>query len=236
MKKIICALLLIAALAVPSFAKTTADQYRNKDYDFSKIKTVLILPVMYEMKIPDTEAFFDEKVSQKWRDLTNPAKTKFTFLTKTPEDIVKRDNFVKGVTEEVKLSPLKYAEKALTVADQYVDVILRATVTECRIDTVRHPEEITWETRWEDKDVWVKDHWETRRVERRYQKVKPAWNERISVGSVKIEMRDAKDNTLIYGVVVNARTGPGFFDNNSPNLTLHTCNILENAAKRIPEK
>lgn len=236
MKKFVCAMLLVAALAVPSFAKTTADEYRNKDYDFSSIKTVLILPVMYDVKIPDTEAFFDEKVSQKWKALTDPSKTKFTFLAKTPEEIVKRDNFVKSLPEGERLSPLKAAERALTVADQYVDVILRAAVTECRIETVRHPEEITWETRWEDKDVWVYDHWETRRVERRYQRVKPAWDERISVGGAKVEMRDAKDNTLIYGVVVNARTGPGFFENDSPNLTLHTCNILENAAKRIPAK
>lgn len=104
MRKLLCALMLLVLVAMPSYAKPTADEYRNKDYNIADIKTVLILPVLYEVKIPESEAFFDEKVSQKWRDLTDPAKSKFSFLAKTPEDIVKRDQFVKGIASEDKLN------------------------------------------------------------------------------------------------------------------------------------
>ena len=235
MRKLLCALMLLVLVAMPSYAKPTADEYRNKDYNIADIKTVLILPVLYEVKIPESEAFFDEKVSQKWRDLTDPAKSKFSFLAKTPEDIVKRDQFVKGIASEDKLSPIKTAEKALSLADQYTDAILRAIVTDVRSQVTHHPEEVTWESRWEDKDVWVYDHWETRRVEKRYQRIKPAWDETTSIGTVKIELRDAKHNALIYGSVVKAVTGEGLFSD-APTLTTHICNILENAAKRIPVK
>ena len=40
MRKLLCALMLLVLVAMPSYAKPTADEYRNKDYNIADIKTV----------------------------------------------------------------------------------------------------------------------------------------------------------------------------------------------------
>lgn len=52
---------------------------------------------------------------------------------------------------------------------------------------------------------------------------------------MKVELRSAKDNVLIYGETVAANTGADLFTE-APTLTKHIQNIIENAAKRIPVK
>lgn len=235
MKKIIALLFTLLIIAAPASAKPVADEYRSSAYDFSSIKTVLVMPVMYDVAVPSNEPFFDEKTSQRWRDLT--AQGKMPFLVKTPAEVVERENFVKGVAEPEMLSPTKTAERALALSNQYVDAVLTANVTKCGHNSIHHPQEIVWHTRYERRDVWVRDHWEQHEYPVSYQEVKPAWDEVTTVGSVKLELRDAKspDNTLIYGVSVTAETGGDLFTS-APSLTKHIGNILENAVKRIPKK
>ena len=237
MKKLIfLASLFILTAVLPAFAKPEVDEFRNKDYDISSIKTVLVMPVMFDVKKPESEAFFDEKVSQKWKDLTSPATNKkFPFLQKSPEDVVDRDNYVKGTASSDKLSPTKTAEKALSLAADYVSAVLTATVTKCEVKVIRHPEEITWETRYRTQKVWINGRLEEISVPYQYRNVRPAWNEEVSIAAVKLEMRDAKNGTLVYGSSVSAGTGDSLFVTR-PSLTTHVCNVLENAAKRIPSK
>ena len=106
---IILAFALISAVS-PSMAKPVAEEFRNSGYDYSSIKTVLVLPVMYEISIPPSEPFLDDSVQQKWRELTSQEKSGFNFLVKTPEEIIERDNFVKGTGPSEKLSRDKAAE------------------------------------------------------------------------------------------------------------------------------
>lgn len=235
MKKIIALLFTLLILAAPASAKPVADEYRSSGYDFSKIKTVLVMPVMYDVAAPSTESFFEEKTAQRWRDLT--AQSRMPFLVKTPAEVVERDNFVKGTVETERLSPTKTAERALALSNQYVDAVLTANVTRCGHNSIHHPQEIVWHTRYEKRDVWVRDHWEQHEYPVRYQEIKPAWDEVTTIGSVKLELRDAKssDNTLIYGVSVTAETGDDLFTS-APTLTKHIGNVLENAVKRIPKK
>ncbi|MCD7953148.1 MAG: hypothetical protein LUG14_09590 [Synergistaceae bacterium] len=68
-----------------------------------------------------------------------------------------------------------------------------------------------------------------------YQEYKEPWEENITQGAVKVELRSAKDNGLIYGETVAANTGADLFTE-APTLTKHIQNIIENAAKRVPVK
>ncbi|MCE5274684.1 MAG: hypothetical protein LLG43_06075, partial [Deltaproteobacteria bacterium] len=87
---------IIISFASSSMAKPVAEEFRNNEYDYSSIKTVLVMPVMYEITTPPSEPFLDESVQQKWRELTSQEKSGFSFLVKTPEQIIERDDFVKG--------------------------------------------------------------------------------------------------------------------------------------------
>ena len=89
--------------------------------------------------------------------------------------------------------------------------------------------------RYEDRPVLRNNKWETERVQVPYEEYEPAWDETVSVGEVKVELRAAKDGRLIYGETVSATTGADLFKER-PNLTQHIQNIIENAAKRIPVK
>lgn len=237
MKKLLIFILscFIVSFASLSMAKPVADEFRNKEYDYSSIKTVLVLPVMYEITIPPNEPFLDDSVQQKWRELTSQEKSGFNFLVKTPEQTIERDDFVKGTAPTEKTGRDKAAEKALSLSPEYTDAILSATVTKCAYTTIHHPQEIVWDTRYENRSVYVNGKWETRSVPISYQKIKPAWDETSATGAARLELRNSKDNTLIYGVNVAATTGEDLFTP-LPTLTKHITNIVENAVKRIPKK
>ncbi|MDD4160623.1 MAG: hypothetical protein PHO18_06730 [Synergistaceae bacterium] len=226
---------ILLSFASSSMAKPVAEEFRNTEYDYSSIKTVLIMPVMYEITIPDSEPFFDDSVQQKWKELTSQEKSGFSFLVKTPEQIIEREAFVKGTGTTEKMSRDKAAEKALSLSPEYADAIMTATVTKCKYTAVHHPQELIWDTRYENRSVYVNGKWENRSVPVSYQKIKPAWDESFAVGAVKLELRNSKDNTLIYGVNVNATTAEDLFAP-LPTLTKHISNVLENAVKRVPKK
>ncbi len=226
---------ILSSIASSSMAKPAAEEFRNKEYDYSTIKSVLVLPVMYEITIPPNEPFLDDSVQQRWRELTSQEKSGFNFLVKTPEQVIERDAFVKGTDSPEKLSRDKAAEKALSLSPEYTDAILTVTVTKCSYTTVRHPQEIVWDTRYESRSVYVNGKWETRSVPVSYQRIKPAWDETSALGAARLELRNSRDNTLIYGVNVTASTAEDLFTP-LPTLTKHISNVIENAAKRIPKK
>lgn len=226
---------IIISFASSSMAKPVAEEFRNKEYDYSSIKTVLVMPVMYEITIPLSEAFFDDSVQQKWKELTSQEKSGFNFLVKTPEQIIERDGFVKGTGPTEKLNRDKAAEKALSLSPEYVDAIMTATVTKCAYTTLHHPQELVWDTRYENRSVYVNGKWETRSVPISYQRIKPAWDETFAVGAARLEIRSSKENTLIYGVNVIANTAQELFTP-LPTLTKHITNVVENAVKRVPKK
>ena len=237
MKRLLILILacILISIASSSMAKPVADEFRNKEYDYSTIKTVLVLPVMYEITMPPNEPFLDDSVQQKWRELTSQEKSGFNFLVKTPEQIIERNDFVKGTGPTEKINRDKAAEKALTLSPEYTDAILSATVTKCAYSTIHHPQELIWDTRYENRSVYVNGKWETRSVPISYQKIKPAWDETSAIGAVRLELRNSGDNTLIYGVNVTAGTTEDLFTP-LPTLTKHITNIVENAVKRVPKK
>ena len=237
MKRLLILILacILISIASSSMAKPVADEFRNKEYDYSSIKTVLVLPVMYEITMPPNEPFLDDSVQQKWRELTSQEKSGFNFLVKTPEQIIERNDFVKGTGPTEKINRDKAAEKALTLSPEYTDAILSATVTKCAYSTIHHPQELIWDTRYENRSVYVNGKWETRSVPISYQKIKPAWDETSAIGAVRLELRNSGDNTLIYGVNVTAGTAEDLFTP-LPTLTKHITNIVENAVKRVPKK
>lgn len=98
MKRLLTLILacILISISSSSMAKPAAEEFRNKEYDYSSIKSVLALPVMYEITIPPNEPFLDDSVQQRWRELTSQEKGGFSFLVKTPEQIIERDDFVKG--------------------------------------------------------------------------------------------------------------------------------------------
>lgn len=218
-----------------SVAKPIAEEFRNNEYDYSSIKRVLIMPVMYEITIPSSEPFLDDSVQQKWKELTSQEKSEFGFLLKRAEEIIERDDFVKGNEPAETLDRNKIAAKALSLSPEYVDAILSATVTKCLYTILHHPQELVWETYYEDRSIYVNGKWETRSVPIRYQKIRPAWDETFAEGAVRLELRTSKENTLVYGVNVIARTAQDLF-NPLPTLTKHITNIIENATRRIPKK
>ena len=237
MKRLLILILscILISIASSSMAKPVADEFRNKEYDYSSVKTVLVLPVMYEITLPPNEPFLDDSVQQKWRELTSQEKSGFNFLVKTPEQIIERNDFVKGTGPTEKMSRDKAAEKALTLSPEYTDAILSATVTKCAYSTIHHPQELIWDTRYENRSVYVNGKWETRSVPISYQKIKPAWDEKSALGAVRLELRNSRDNTLIYGVNVTASTAEDLFTP-LPTLTKHITNIVENTVKRVPKK
>ena len=237
MKRLLILILscILISIASSSMAKPVADEFRNKEYDYSSVKTVLVLPIMYEITMPPNEPFLDDSVQQKWRELTSQEKSGFNFLVKTPEQIIERNDFVKGTGPTEKISRDKAAEKALTLSPEYTDAILSATVTKCAYSTIHHPQELIWDTRYENRSVYVNGKWETRSVPISYQKIKPAWDETSALGAVRLELRNSRDNTLIYGVNVTAGTAEDLFTP-LPTLTKHITNIVENTVKRVPKK
>ncbi len=226
---------IVTSFASASTAKPVADEFRNKEYDYSSIKTVLVMPIMYEITIPPSEPFLDDSVQQKWKELTSQEKSGFNFLMKTPEQIIERNNFVKGTENTEKSSRDKAAEKALSLSPEYTDAIMTATVTKCEYSTVHHPQELVWDTRYENRSVYVNGKWETKSVPVSYQRVKPAWDETSAIGAVRLELRSSKENTLIYGVNVTANTTGDIFSS-LPTLSKHISNIVENALRRVPKK
>lgn len=127
------------------------------------------------------------------------------------------------------------AEKALVLAADQVDAILFCTVTKCSVEVIHHPGEYVTRYKMVEKPVWRKDHWESERVSVPYEEYKEPWDEQLTQGAVKLELRSAKDNVLIYGETVDASTGEGLFSS-APSITKHIQNVIENAAKRIPVK
>ena len=232
MKKLILSALLLMLIAVPAFAKAEGEEYLNEKYDISKVKTALVMPLAYDVPAPASEAFFNEKVSQKWNDIQGKIKDRFAFLLKTPQEIVERDNYIKGAAQTEMLSPQAALEKAISLSGEYVDAVMTPRVTMCGNSVIHHPEEVRWETRYRDEEYYEDGKRHTRSVAYRYKNVTPARDERVSNGAVKIEIRDSKTNDLIYGVSVTATTGEGFFSN-APSLTTHICNVLQNAADRM---
>lgn len=124
---------------------------------------------------------------------------------------------------------------ALSLAPEYVDAVMTATVTKCGYQTFNHPQEVVWDTRYERRSYYINGKWETRSVPISYQRIKPAWDEKFAVGTVRLELRDSKDNTLIFGANVTAATAGDLF-NPLPTLTKHIVNIVENTVKRVPQK
>ena len=73
MKRLLTLILacILISISSSSMAKPAAEEFRNKEYDYSSIKSVLALPVMYEITIPPNEPFLDDSVQQRWRELTS---------------------------------------------------------------------------------------------------------------------------------------------------------------------
>lgn len=237
MKRTLCLILMTAlalCVATSAFAKPDVTEFRNKDFNMESIKTVLVLPVFYDVQLPQSEAFLTEAVQQKWNDMTKGRQDKLPYLVKTPKEVVERDAYVKGAPA-VPMSPQQAAEKALVLASEYVDGILMCTVTKAGTAEVQHPGEYVTRYRYEDVPVWRNDRWEKDRISIPYQEYKAPWTESFTQGGVKIELRSAKDNTLVYGNSVVASTGEGLFTD-APPLSKHIQNVVENAAKRLPVK
>ena len=232
--------LLIAAFAVmllsaqAAFAKPDVSEFRNKDFDPASIKTALVLPVIYETALPQKEALLSEAIQQKWISMTKGRQDKLPYLIKEPKEVVERDYYVKGQPAPA-MTPQQAGEQALVLASQYVDGILMCTVTKVGTQTVQHPGEYVTRYRWVDAPVWRNNRWETERVSVPYQEYREPWAEDFTVGAVKIELRSAKDNSLLYGNTVGAVTGGGLFSS-APTIQKHMENVIENAAKRIPVK
>lgn len=225
----------IFMLSCPAFSEAKVDIYKNNNYDLSNIKSVLMIPVNYDITIPTDEAFFTEKVAQKWVDLIKSSKENFSFLLKSPEDIISRDDFVTGETRPNKLSLNQTLEKALSLSDQYVDAIMSVTITQSNYTHIHHSEELIWRTRNERRTVKIDGKWRDIVYPVRYREIKPAWNETYANASLKIEIRDSKTNELIYGISATAKTGAGFFTP-TPSLTTEVCNVMEYAVKRMDLK
>jgi hypothetical protein len=232
LKKLLISLFIIFIFTQSAFAAAKAEIYKNKSYAFSEIKTAMFTPIQFEASVPTTEAFFNEKVSQKWKEFITSSQDKFPFLIKSHEDVIERNNFVKGVTEPETLSSEGILEKALSLSDQYVDAILSATIVQCNYNTIHHPQEIVWKTRNERRKVKIKGEWEEVIFPVNYQEIKPAWDETFANASLIIELRDSKTNELIYGISTVAKTGAALFSS-VPSLTDEVCNVLEYSVKRI---
>lgn len=224
----------LLTLASAALAKPEVTEFKNNNYDFSSIKTVLVLPVVYDVSIPQSEPFLKEAAEQKWLDQTLKKQDRFSFLMKSPRDVVERAAFISGQPAEP-MTPQQMAEKALVLAADQVDAILACTVTKCGIGVIKHPGEYVTKYRYVDEPVWRNNRWERERVRVPYQEYKEPWDESITQGAVKVELRSAKDNSLIYGEAVAANTGADLFTE-APTLTKHIQNVIENAAKRIPVK
>ena len=230
-----CALAFAFILSASCCASASAEEFRDNDFDFSSLKTVLVMPVQYDTKIPSEEAFFEEKTQQKWRELTDPEKTKINFLSKTPQEIVSRDSFVTGKPADASLTPALIAARAVKLAPQYVDAVLRMDVTQCEYKYVHHPEETYWDTRYETQSVRVDGKWVDVQVPIRYQRVRPAWDEAFACVTVKLELSDAKTGKLIYGNQLAAQDSGGLFSS-VPSLTAETCSMMTKCAKKLPVK
>ncbi|MCR5335971.1 MAG: hypothetical protein K6E42_05395 [Synergistes sp.] len=231
---LISALLLLFVFVSLASAKPEVTEFRKDGFDLSQIKTVLVMPVGYDVDIPASEPFLVESAEQRWEEQTLKKQDHFPYLLKSTKDVVERAAFVSG--EPVgHMTQQQLADKAYEVAADQVDAILYCTVTKCSIDVLHHPGEYVTRYRVVDKPVWRNDHWETHRVSVPYQEYKEPWDEDITHGAVKLELYSAKDETLLYGESVDARTGEGLFSG-APSLTKHIQNVIENAAKRIPVK
>ena len=233
MKKILV-LLFLLVLAAPVFAKPVTSEYRGDGFDVKKLGSVLVMPISYDLLTPQPEPFFDETVSQKWRD--NTAQMPVPFLVKAPADIFSRDNSGKGAAPQ-DLSGQQTADRARQLAGEYVNAVLTASVTQAGVNVIHHPEEVTWRTRYVKRDVWVYDHWEQHEFPVEYQDVKPAWDETATTGAVKLELRDSKspEKTLLYGIAASEENEGGFFTP-APTITKHICNLLEYAVKTMVKK
>lgn len=233
-KLLITAVILVIISAPAAFAKPQIAEYTASGFSVSSLRTVLVMPVEYSVNVPG-EAFFAEKINQKWLDLTSQSSGRFSFVCKTPADVISRDAFVKGTAETEALSPTAAAAKALRLAPDYVDAVLVFNVTKCGYTTIHHPEERYMETYYEDQSVYVDGKWISIRVPRQRERVNPAWDESIASASSKLELRGAKNADLLYGNAVQADTGGGLFSS-APSLTTQMTNVMINAVKKIPTK
>ena len=231
---IISALLILFVFVSSAFAKPEVTEFRKDDFDLSAIKTVLVTPVAYDVEIPAEEPFLKEAAEQKWQEETLKKQDRFPYLMKSPKDVVERAAFVSGESAG-QMTQQQMAEKALSLAADHVDAVLFCTVIKCGTDVVHHPGEYITKYRTVEKQVWRNNRWETERVRVPYEEYKEPWDEDFSLGGVKVELRLAKDDALVYGESVYARTGPALFSG-APSLTKHIQNVIENAAKRIPVK
>ena len=130
MKKItaIITAALVALFASAAFAKPSVSEFRDKQFPITSLKTVLVMPVGYEITVPESEAFLVEAAEQKWKDFTLNKKERFPFVMRTPQEVIDRAAFITGEQPEP-MTPTQLAHKAYNLAPDHVDAVLMCTVS-----------------------------------------------------------------------------------------------------------
>ena len=210
MKKItaIITAALVALFASAAFAKPSVSEFRDKQFPITSLKTVLVMPVGYEITVPESEAFLVEAAEQKWKDFTLNKKERFPFVMRTPQEVIDRAVFITGEQPEP-MTPTQLAHKAYNLAPDHVDAVLMCTVTKCAVGKIHHPEEYVTKYRYEDRPVWRNNRWETERVQVPYEEYKRVGRERLyGRGQDRAARREGRTPHLRRDRLREHRRGP----------------------------
>lgn len=227
---VLCAVILLAA--VGAAAKSQIDVFRGSSRDLGKVNTILVMPVIFDTAVPDTEHFFCETLEQTWNEAIGKDEAGLRFIFKTPEQILEFEKLFSAVSR----AAAQEDDEALvlSLAPLYVDAVMTLTITEASRGIIAHEAQYRWSPTVSVGGGYRHGGWRNHGGVILHREGTPAYDESYSSAALKIEIRDARDgeNTLICGISARDMVKSGILPG-TLSLTKLTDNLVKAAVSEL---
>lgn len=219
-----------------AYAKPLIDVYMNHAHGLAGVTTVLVMPLVISADIPETEHFFRETVEQTWGEAITQEKIGSLFVVRTLEQVGDMESLL-GNPPDGKQHQAEMTARALELAPLYCDAIITLTITEARRGVMSHEERVRWNPGVRIGGGYWRDSWRSHGGVILHRETVPAYDEFYATCSLKIEIRDAKDeaNTLIYGISARDSERSNMLPH-TPSLTKLLDNLIKVAVDEMAKK
>lgn len=231
---LLCAFFILSPVCAQ--AKPLIDVYMNHARGLAGVTTVLVMPPVISADIPETEHFFSETVAQTWEEAITQEKIGSLFVVRTPEQVGDME-ILMGNSPDGQLDQAEMTARLMELAPLYCDATMTLTITEARRGVMSHEERVRWNPGIRIGGGYWHDDWHSRGGVILHRETVPAYDEFYATCSLKIEIRDAKDeaNTLIYGISARDSERSNMLPH-TPSLTKLLDNLIKAAAEEMAKK
>lgn len=217
-----------------AFASPTVHEYKDPNYDFSRIKAVFMMPLAINEVSMDKTPYLEEQLQVQLDKAVGARKEKLGYIFRTSEEILSREAFIRGadvVDAEVASGDAGVVQKLLA---NHTDAIITIGIPYCFNHKDFRPGYRYWATSQEEVYYYDKDNKrQSLYVPVRTEKVVPDRTEITPCAAVQMEIVDAKTMKRIYGLVLTDVAMAEPFKS-KPTLNALVNSLLAQAVKRIP--